>query len=286
MGDSLNSPEIDVPGLLKRYGLRPDKSLGQNFLIDPHYLARVADAGNISGEDLVLEIGAGIGNLTLQLAERAKEVIAVEIDPKLIPILQSVTASKTNVNILQGDILRIDLDDLFQSEAFQVVANIPYYITSNLMRHITSGENRPQRMILTIQKEVAERIIARTGKLSLLALSVQVYGSPTLVSIVPAGTFYPVPKVDSAVVRVDFFQSPLIPEAQLDSFFIVAKAGFSQKRKKLRNSLSAGLNLEKEMVETLLAEVDIDFNRRAETLSLNEWIKLTDNFTSLISPKN
>ena len=286
MGDSLNSPEIDVQGLLKRYGLRPDKSLGQNFLIDPHYLARVADAGNITNVDVVLEIGAGLGNLTLQLAERAKEVIAVEIDPQLIPILRRVTSSKKNIKILQDDILKINLEDFIPSGEFQVVANIPYYITSNLMRHITSGESRPQRMVLTIQNEVAERIIAQSGKLSLLALSVQVYGNPSLVSKVPAGAFYPVPKVDSAILRVDFFPSPLVPEDQLDSFFKLAKAGFSQKRKKLRNSVSAGLNVEKEVVEGLLAEVDIDFNRRAETLSLGEWIKLTDRFFRSNSPKN
>lgn len=284
MGDSLNSPELDVQGLLKRYDLRPDKSLGQNFLINPHYLTLVADAGNISDTDVVLEIGAGLGNLTLHLAERAKEVIAVEIDPKLIPILQDITSSNENIRILQGDILKIKLEDLLPSQDFQVVANIPYYITSNLMRHITSGQNRPQRMVLTIQKEVAERIIAPSGKLSLLALSIQVYGNPSLVSKVPAGAFYPIPKVDSAILRVDFFPMPLIPENQLDTFFKLTRAGFSQKRKKLRNSLSAGLNIEKEVAEILLTEVEIDSNRRAETLSLQEWINLTNSFSRSNSP--
>jgi 16S rRNA (adenine1518-N6/adenine1519-N6)-dimethyltransferase len=286
VGDSLNLPGLDVPGLLKKYGLRPDKSLGQNFLIDPKYLNRVVDAGSITRVNTVLEIGAGLGNLTLLLAKRAKDVCAVEIDPDLIPILHSVTSRADNIQIIQGDILKIDLDHLFPSKDYLVVANIPYYITSNLLRHLTSGDKKPQRIVLTMQKEVAERIIAQSGKLSLLALSVQLYGNPTMVSMVPAGAFYPVPKVDSAIVRVDFYSSPLIPEAQLDPFFRLAKAGFSQKRKKLRNSLSAGLNISKETVEDLLTEADIDANRRAETLSLHEWISLTTDYTQSYPPKS
>jgi 16S rRNA (adenine1518-N6/adenine1519-N6)-dimethyltransferase len=286
VGDSLNSPEIDVRGLLKRYDLRPDKNLGQNFLIDQHYLTRVVDAGGLTLRDTVLEVGAGLGNLTRLLAKRAKEVYAVEIDPDLVPILRSVTSAEHNVKIIQGDILKIDLDDLFHFEDFLVVANIPYYITSNLLRHLASGVNKPQRIVLTIQKEVAERILAQSGKLSLLALSVQVYGNPTLVSKVPAGAFYPVPKVDSAIVRVDFFPSPLVSEDQMDTFFQLAKAGFSQKRKKLRNSLSAGLNMGKDAVEYLLDEANIDANRRAETLSLQEWITLTSYYSQSNSLQN
>ena len=286
VGDSLNFPEMDVPGLLKKYDLRPDKSLGQNFLIDSTYLTRVVDAGSITQDDTVLEIGAGLGNLTRLLAKRANEVYAVEIDPEYIPILHSVTSRAENVQIIQGDILKINLDHLFLSKDFLVVANIPYYITSNLLRHLTSGENKPHRIVFTIQKEVAERIIAQSGKLSLLALSVQIYGNPTMVSKVPAGAFYPVPKVDSAIIRVDFYPSPLVPQGQLDVFFKLAKAGFSQKRKKLRNSLSAGLNISKEAVENLFAEVDIDANRRAETLSLQEWIRLTTDYAQSYPPNS
>jgi len=286
VGDPLNLPGIDVPGLLKKYDLRPDKSLGQNFLIDPHYLNRVADAGSITQSDTVLEIGAGLGNLTQLLAKRAKKVYAVEIDPDLIPILHSVTSREENLKIIQGDILKIDLDHLFTAKDYLVIANIPYYITSNLLRHLTSGENKPERIVLTIQKEVAERIIAQSRKLSLLALSVQIYGNPTLVSMVPAGAFYPVPKVDSAIVRVDFYPLPLVPKDQLKLFFRLAKAGFSQKRKKLRNSLSAGLNMSKEAVENLLDKVDIDANRRAETLSLEEWIRLTMDYAKSFPPKS
>lgn len=274
MGNPIKQSQMDVPGLLRSHGLRPDKSLGQNFLIDPVYLDLVADAGDITKEDTVLEIGAGLGNLTRLLAARAKEVLSVELDPDLIPILQSVITPNQNVRIIQGDILKVDLSNLFPSTEYLVVANIPYYITSNLIRHLTSSGKRPLRIVLTIQKEVAERITAQSGKLNLLGLSVQVFGAPIVISKVPAGAFYPVPKVDSAILRVDLYPSPLISEDLLDTFFLVAKAGFSQKRKTLRNSLSAGLRLEKSTVEDLLANADIDASRRAETLRLEEWISL------------
>jgi 16S rRNA (adenine1518-N6/adenine1519-N6)-dimethyltransferase len=208
------------------------------------------------------------------LAARAREVLSVELDPDLIPILQSVITPTQNVRIIQGDILKVDLSNLFPSTEYLVVANIPYYITSNLIRHLTSSGKRPLRIVLTIQKEVAERITAQSGKLNLLGLSVQVFGAPIVVSKVPAGAFYPVPKVDSAILRVDLYPTPLISEDLLDTFFLVAKAGFSQKRKTLRNSLSAGLRLEKSTVEDLLANADIDASRRAETLRLEEWISL------------
>jgi 16S rRNA (adenine1518-N6/adenine1519-N6)-dimethyltransferase len=284
VGNPINQSNLDVPGLLKSHGLRPDKSLGQNFLIDPIYLDRVAEAGDITREDTVLEIGAGLGNLTRLLAARAREVLAVELDRDIIPILQSVITPNQNVRIIQGDILTLDLLDLFPSTEYLVVANIPYYITSNLIRHLTSSGKRPLRIVLTIQKEVAERIIASSGKLNLLGLSVQVYGAAIIVSKVPAGAFYPVPKVDSAIVRIDLYPSPKISEDLLDTFFQLAKAGFSQKRKTLRNSLSAGLRLEKSTIEELLANANINASRRAETLSLEEWISLIKYYSTLLSP--
>lgn len=286
MGNPIKQSQMDVPGLLKSHGLRPDKSLGQNFLVDPFYLDLVADAGDITKEDTVLEIGAGLGNLTRLLSAKAREVLSVELDPDLIPILQSVITPTQNVRIIQGDILKVDLSNLFPSSEYLVVANIPYYITSNLIRHLTSSGKRPLRIVLTIQKEVAERITAQSGKLNLLGLSVQVFGAPIVVSKVPAGAFYPVPKVDSAILRVDLYPSPLISEDLLDTFFLVAKAGFSQKRKTLRNSLSAGLRLKKSTVEDLLANADIDASRRAETLRLEEWISLINLYSDHEFPQS
>lgn len=285
MDNPLNRPILNVPGLLKLHGIEPNKRLGQNFLIDPVYLSRVVDASDITEKDTVLEIGAGVGNLTSFLGAQAKQVIAVEIDSALIPILTEVTGKYPNIKIIEGDIFGYELLDLVTSKIYYVVANIPYYITSKLIRHLMTSVAKPERVILTIQKEVAERICAPAGKLSLLGLSVQVFGHPDIKSKIPAGAFYPSPKVDSAIVRIDMYPSPRIPAEYLEPFFHLAKAGFSQKRKNLRNSLSAGTNLDKKSIEELLGSVGIDPRRRAETLSIEEWQSVTLEYMNLVSPK-
>ena len=160
-----------------------------------------------------------------------------------------------------------------------MVANIPYYITSAVIRHLLESNPKPRRMVLTIQKEVAERICAEPGDMSLLALSVQVYGQPRIAARIPAGAFFPVPKVDSSVLAVDIFPTPVVPIELLDTFFLLIKAGFSQKRKKLRNSLSAGIRKSTTETEKLLRAVGIDPQRRAETLSIEEWGKLSNQFS-------
>ena len=174
----LNLPDLNVVQLLKRHGIQPDKRLGQNFLIDSVYLNQVVEAGNITNDDTVLEVGAGLGNLTRLLGVQAKEVYAVELDPDLIPVLIDVTKQYQNIHVIQADILQIDPSEIITSEAYLVIANIPYYITSNLIRHMLSTKIRPDRVVLTVQWEVAERICAQPNKLNLLGLSVQVFGHP------------------------------------------------------------------------------------------------------------
>jgi 16S rRNA (adenine1518-N6/adenine1519-N6)-dimethyltransferase len=270
----VNLPALDVPSILRQYGLRPDKKLGQNFLIDPVALEKVVEAaGELAGE-VVLEIGPGLGSLTRLLASRARRVVAVELDAGLILPLQRVVSEYENVTVVNGDILQLDPRELVGQPDYYVVANIPYYITSALLRHLLEAEVHPDRMALTVQLEVARRICASPGEMSLLALSVQVYGEPRIAARIPAGAFYPVPKVDSAVVRVDFFCEPRIPATDLEVFFRLAKAGFSQKRKTLRNALAAGLGWTPGKAETMLAAAGIDPRRRAETLSLDEWNRL------------
>jgi 16S rRNA (adenine1518-N6/adenine1519-N6)-dimethyltransferase len=268
------SPVFNVPDLLRRYGLRPDKSLGQNFLIDEVALLRVVDAAGIEGGDDVLEIGPGLGGLTRHLAGRARQVVAVELDGDLLPPLREVLASHPNVRLVHGDILALDPAEWMTSPGYLVVANIPYYITSALIRHLLEARIRPRRLVLTVQREVAERITAAPGEMSLLALSVQLYGRPRVVAHIPAGAFYPAPKVDSAIIRTDLYPAPIIPDAHIPGFFRLAKAGFSQKRKTLRNALSAGLACEPAQAEQLLRAAGIDPQRRAETLSLEEWGQL------------
>lgn len=267
-------PPSDVPALLQRYGLKPDKRLGQNFLIDPAALERVVAVAGVETCDSVLEVGPGLGNLTRLLAARARKVVAVELDDRLLPALQEVLRPFANTRLVIGDILSFDPGELMGEGEFLVVANIPYYITSALLRHLLETSLKPRRLTLTVQKEVAERITARPGDLSLLALSVQVYGKAQVAMCIPAEAFYPAPKVDSAVVRVELYPAPQIPEVWLEDFFRLAKAGFSQKRKTLRNALAGGLRQPTVEVEKLLRSASIDPMRRAESLSLEEWQRL------------
>jgi len=270
---------LNIPALLRKYGLSPHKGLGQNFLVDESALQRVVDSAEILPGEAVLEIGAGLGSLTRYLATSAGQVITVEIDKNLIPALRDVLAAFENVEIIQGDILDINPEQLIANlqptiSNYIVVANIPYYITSAIIRHLLESSIKPQRLVLTVQHEVAKRICAEPGKLSLLALSVQLYGKPRIATRIPAGAFYPAPKVDSAVVRIDLFPEPLIPEPMIDTFFDLAKAGFGQKRKTLRNSLSSGMAWPKEKTIRILDHAGIDPQRRAETLNLEEWNEL------------
>lgn len=267
-------PPINVPFLLKKYGLRPHKGLGQNFLQDPIALEKIVTSAEIQPTDTVLEIGPGLGSLTRYLAASAKLVVAVELDQHLLPPLKAVLAPYDNVRLIHGDILELSPVELIQESNYIVAANVPYYITSAIIRHLLESPSKPRRIVLTIQKEVAQRICETPGDMSLLALSVQVYGKPRIVAQVPAGAFFPSPNVDSSVLAIDIYPAPLIPAEYLDTFFQLIKAGFAQKRKTLRNSLSAGLSVSPIQAAELLTRANIDPQRRAETLSIEEWSKL------------
>jgi 16S rRNA (adenine1518-N6/adenine1519-N6)-dimethyltransferase len=275
----MNPANEKISELLRHYGLHPEKGLGQNFLVDEVALQRVVEAAQLQPEAAVLEIGPGLGSLTRSLAMCCRRVVAVELDAALIPVLHEILSAYPNVRIVQGDILALDPDDLMcedgRAAKYCVVANIPYYITSALIRHLLEARYPPDTLTLTVQREVAERICASPGDMSLLALSVQVYGRPQVAARIPAGAFYPPPKVDSAVIRVALFDQPRIPRAQLPAFFRLAKAGFSQKRKTLRNALAGGMAWEPRQSEALLRQASLDPQRRAETLGLEEWAALT-----------
>jgi len=262
---------LDIPYILRQAEIKPSKGLGQNFLSDPRILSKIVDAAELQPGEAVLEIGPGLGSLTRYLAVQAGQVTAVELDRKLFPILTYHMQAYENVHLVQGDILELDPAGLMHTPGYAVVANIPYYITAAILRHLLESNCRPSRLILTVQQEVAARICAHPGDYSLLALSVQVFGAPEVLFKIPAGAFYPPPRVDSAVIAIRLYPEPVIPVDQLDQFFTVIKAGFSQKRKTIRNSLSSGLHLPTTRVEELLATAGIDSMRRAETITLNEW---------------
>lgn len=256
---------------LRRHGLRPRKRLGQNFLRDRRYLRTIAEAADLQPSDRVLEIGAGTGILTHALADNDAEVLAVELDDALHDLLTQEFAAVPNVRILHANALDIDPCEYF-SGAYKLVGNIPYYITGPILRHFLEARCSPSLLVLMVQREVAQRMTARPGDLSLLGVSVQFYATPTVVSRVPAGAFYPPPRVDSAIVRLT--PRTGVPLDLRDALFTVARAGFGTRRKQLANSLSMGLGLDRDTVVHLLEDANINPARRAETLSIPEWERL------------
>jgi 16S rRNA (adenine1518-N6/adenine1519-N6)-dimethyltransferase len=264
-----------VRELLDKYNLRPRKGLGQNFLADPNILRKIVEAADLAPDATVLEIGPGLGMLTRFLSRAAGRVVAVELDEALFGLLRQELAGLANLELVQGDILQLDVGELVEGPSYTVVANLPYYITSAAIRHVQEASPPPQRIVLTVQREVAERIVAAPGELSLLAVSVQFYGRPRIVARIPAGAFVPPPKVDSAVVRIDTHPAPPVEVADVEAFFRVVRAGFGQKRKQIKNSLAAGLRLPGGEAAAALARAGIDPQRRAQTLGLAEWAELT-----------
>ena len=247
----------------------PKKSLGQHWLHDEATLNYICDVAELVPPDTVLEIGPGTGTLTKKLLDWGAKVIAVEKDEKLGAALPK----HENLRVVTGDILTFDLSPL--PIGYKVVANIPYYLTSNLLRVLSESANPPATAVLLVQKEVAERIAAGPGQMSLLAVSIQLYYQPELGQVVQAKLFEPPPKVDSQVIILKRREKPLFENLDSQKFFQVAKAGFSQRRKKLRSSLSGGLNISKDQVEDLLKKASASPDARAQELSLEQWNRLS-----------
>lgn len=261
--------------LLENYGVLPKKSLGQNFLHDPNLLDKIVAIAELDPSDAVLEVGPGTGALTGRLAAAARRVVAVEVDERLQPVLEDVVAQHPNLQVLYRDILDVDVAALFPGEPYVLVANLPYYITSAILRHVLDIAHRPRRLVLTVQQEVAERLLAKPDDMSILTVSVQFYGQPQIVTRLKPGVFWPRPDVDSAVVRIDTYERPPVDVPDAARFFRVVRAGFGQKRKQLKNSVSSGLHLSSAETEALFQSAGIDSRRRAETLTLDEWARLT-----------
>jgi 16S rRNA (adenine1518-N6/adenine1519-N6)-dimethyltransferase len=263
--------------MLNAYGLQARKSLGQHFLVDEDAVLQILKAAELTTKDTVIEVGPGLGVMTDQLAKNVGRVVAVELDDRLSEILTEKFANKGNVEIIHADILSTDLAALIgrtKSNDYKVVANLPYYITSAVIRYFLEAEIKPERLVLMTQKEVAEQITAQPGAMSLLSVSVQVYGKPQIISIVPAGSFYPPPNVDSAILKIDVYPRSHLGLKDIEGFFTIVKAGFSANRKQIINPLSHQLEMDRPEVLAILEKAGIDYHRRAETLTIEEWKRL------------
>jgi len=261
--------------LLDSYELYPKKSLGQNFMHDPNALDKIVSSAEITSDDTVVEVGPGTGALTEKLSEKAKHVFSIELDDRLQPILEDKFNDVPNVYFVFEDILKTNVPSLVGKNDFIVVANVPYYISSAIIWHFLEPDHRPKRMVMTMQYEVAERIIEKPDNMTLLTVAVQFYGKPTIVSKLSPAVFWPRPNIHSAVMRIDTHPTPPVDVPSAKAFFRVVKAGFSMKRKQLKNSLSGGLQIKSKVARDILQKAEIDPQRRAETLTIEEWGQIT-----------
>ena len=264
----------DLRNFLYAHHIRPNKAFGQNFLVDREVLSRIVEAAEIHAGDQVLELGAGTGVLTRELAKRARRVVAVELEREMLSLLTETTRNYPNVEIMERNLLYVDPGEIFGTDSYKLVANLPYYIATPTFRHFLESANPPRLFVVMVQYEVAQRIVAAPGDLSLLGVSIQFYGEPKIVAHVPARAFYPAPKVDSAILRIDLKDEVPLTPRQRDSFFRLVQAGFSERRKQLHNSLAHGLHRKNADVQPWLLAANIDPSRRAETLSIEDWLRL------------
>lgn len=296
----LNDKEA-VKSLLRKYNLSPNFTYGQNFLTDEEVLEHMVEAAKVSGADVILEVGPGIGNLTRVLCKKAGFVLSVEKDPKFYPVLRSIKKDfKDKFRFEISDILEFDFVESLRScglneaaetktdmrprsvdstgafPSYKVIANIPYYITGKILQLFLTAKNKPSSITVLTQKEVAENVTASVGGLSLLAISVQLFGTPKIVEVVPRKSFFPSPKVDSAVLHIEIFNKPIYKILDEKKFFKIVKACFAGKRKQIHNTLVNNLRLEKEAVNKILLKVKIDPSARPQELSIDDWVRLVN----------
>lgn len=281
----LYSPSY-VKEILSNYGFKFSKSLGQNFLIDGNLVRNIVEKANITKDDYVLEIGPGIGTLTEELAIKAKKVVAVEIDRKLLPILDETLNKYNNVEIIHGDILQIDIEKLINEKLdkkpVKVVANLPYYVTTPIIGKLIEEDLNLESIVVMVQKEVADRMASSPGSKQYGSLSVFIdfYSKPEIILKVPKTVFMPQPKIDSAIIKLTIKKQ--LPDIDKDKFFKVVKAAFSKRRKTILNCLSSyGFNLEKEIIKEALSTANIDPSQRAENLSTEDFLKISKSLPSL-----
>lgn len=266
-----------IKELLKNHDAYPKKQFGQNFLFDQNSVKKILDAAQVQADDVIVEVGPGVGNLTQELAKTASRVIAVENDRSMLAILGNLFCKSPNVNIIDADILKFDFSQLPKN--YKVVANLPFYLAAPAIRKFLESTRPPESLALIVQKEVAQRIAAKPPQMSLLAVSVQFYAQAEIVSYINKGSFWPAPRVDSAIIKITPRKIGQTKDS-VDNFFRVVRAGFSHPRKQLANNIAGGLGLDRGAAERLLGTSDIDKTRRAETLEINEWKTLARAYSS------
>lgn len=275
------SPEV-VKYVCKRFGIHMSKKLGQNFLINRKIVDGIVKAAELTDKDVVLEIGPGIGTLTQALAENAQYVKAIELDRRLLEVLATTLAQYNNVEIIHGDVLKLNIPEIMEGKKFKVVANLPYYITTPIIMSLLESRLPIESLVVMIQKEVAERIIAQPGSKAYGALSVavQYYTEPEIVLEVPSKSFLPAPEVTSSVIRCKVRTTPPVKVVDEKLFFRTVRAAFAQRRKTLANTFKT-TGLDKDNIEIILSKAEIDFNRRGETLSLEELANISNAWAEL-----
>jgi 16S rRNA (adenine1518-N6/adenine1519-N6)-dimethyltransferase len=275
-GPNARSLIAETRHLLKKAGLSARKGLGQHFLVDGAVIKYIIAAAELGPADTVVEVGPGLGTLTRALIQHSGKVIAIEKDPNLARLLREELPEADRLTIVNADVLETVPAEVMAptgNRKYKVVANLPYYITSPVLRHFLEAGLKPQRLVVMVQKEVARQMTAAPGEMSLLSVAVQLYGRASIVRYVPARAFHPAPAVDSAILKVDVYPKPLV-DVDVPGFFRVVKAGFSSARKQIANPLSQGLGIPKPDAVATLVRSGIDPSRRAETLSIEEWGRL------------
>ena len=280
--DKIASPN-KTKEIIQEYQFKFSKSLGQNFLIDKNILEKIVQAAEITEEDYVIEIGPGIGSLTQHIADKCRKIVAVEIDKHLLPILAKTLVEYDNIEVIHGDVLKVDLhkliQDRFQGQKVKVIGNLPYYVTTPIVMKLLEEKVPISSMTIMIQQEVAQRMEAKpsTKDYGALSIAVQYYCQPKILLKVPPTVFIPQPKVSSTIIRLDILERPRVYVENEKLFFRIIKDAFGKRRKTLLNALSTGtLKLNKDLVKEALTTADIDGNRRGETLSIQEFAKLAN----------
>lgn len=282
-----------IKSLLTYYNVSAQKSLGQHFLIDPEALKKMLQAAELSKSDFVVEVGPGFGVMTLPMADLAGRILAVETDKKVLQILKALGSGCPNLDVLPSNILKLDSRYIYDryktwskvkkgKTSYKLVSNLPYYITSAILKLFLETDLPPDLIVVMVQKEVAERIVAKPGELSILGVSVQFFGEPEYIAEISKNSFWPKPEVDSAIIKIKPFKEPPFGVDNVRMFFRIVKAGFGEKRKQLHNSLAGGLWLDDEVVQSALDELGIDPRVRPQDLSLEEWAKIYHRFKQIV----